>query len=286
MFPIIRNAYISVYCDGNPSDWFISKENENWHTIIFLVILQNDQLDSSFEVITNNLPCKFRKINDLNRSNRKEYKKALLKSICNNWNMKNAWINSVSFTENSIRSAQEFLFQQWGIGFEKRNDENGRTIFKHEFVNFYGYHTIDRLETQTLPLLVWSWLICKQYMFYKDKTITDGKFDGLNMDVFPDKLSGDTRMLKFNETALQDLVNYDCDFNIKISSSVKDKTSNEMLLVDNISGLLNEILSNPNGYLTNTIENINTLIEITGWKELFFDGKNLCIMSMNRHFNL
>jgi hypothetical protein len=97
-----------------------------------------------------------------------------------------------------------------------------------------------------LVLLLMSWFIADQYVFYRRDIVTSKcyGFDRLGITIVSDKLSGDDDFRRKNELNLRNLIDPDGEgIPIVLTRSPKSDTYLGDLLVDNLAGWLNAAIT-------------------------------------------
>ena len=119
-----------------------------------------------------------------------------------------------------------------------------------------------------LILLLMSWFVADQYIFYRKDIVDSGKlgFDSLVSTIVSDKLSGDNEFRSKSELILQNLIDPNGVSSpiILTRSPESDKYVGD-LIVDNIAGWLNSAVSDPTGEFAQRICNLATSGVWAGW---------------------
>lgn len=119
---------------------------------------------------------------------------------------------------------------------------------KHCFLNFRGYHEIRSPANQMLVLLLMSWFVADQYVFYGRDMIASGRhgFHDLGITIVSDKLSGDDDFRRKNELNLRNLIDpRGAGVPIVLTRSPQSDTHPGDLLADNLAGWLNAAITDP-----------------------------------------
>lgn len=150
---------------------------------------------------------------------------------------------------------------------------NGRPQMKHSFVNWkQGYQEIHAPENQMLVLLLMSWFIADQFVFYRNDIVRSGKtkFSDLRFTVVSDKLSGDDgESRKKSETNLRNLIDPDAE-NVPLfltRSPASDVFSGD-LIADNLAGWLNTAMQGPTSKSAQIARSLISLGTWNGWHQL------------------
>jgi hypothetical protein len=158
-------------------------------------------------------------------------------------------ISACSFQERTLRASKGALLKSYnqriggiegrGIGFEEFTDGKARRQMKHSFVNFYGFHEIQGPENQMLVLLLMSWFVADQFVFFLNDIVRSGRygFDGLGLTVVSDKLSGDDDFRRKSEQNLRNLIDPDGEgVSLAVTRSpVSDTFSGDLLAPNDLS---------------------------------------------------
>lgn len=296
-------AHLYLFSDACPSDWLIDGQDDVWHTIVN-VIHQSDpklqslveekrgheeilSLDTSYarlvSKIQSGLPVgSLQKWQSGRTKQAKEhYRAAFCSAFKSALTESKPMISACSFQEKTLRASKSALLQSYnnhiggiegrGIGFDEFTDSKGRRHMKHSFLNFHGYHEIQAPENQMLVLLLMSWFVADQFIFYFKDIVRSGRygFDGLDITVVSDKLSGDDDFRRKSEQNLRNLVDPDGDglSLVLARSPVSDVFSGD-LLVDNLAGWLTSAISNPSGHHAEYARQLLPSGVWTGWHQL------------------
>jgi hypothetical protein len=158
-----------------------------------------------------------------------------------------------------------------GIGFEEYTDGKGRQQMKHSFVNFHGYHEIQAPKNQMLVLLLMSWFVADQFVFFSKDIVRSGRygFDGLGITVVSDKLSGDDDFRRKSEVNLRNLIDPQREgVPVVLTRSPVSDTSSGDLLVDNLAGWLTSAITEPTGEHAYFARSLAPTGVWTGWDQL------------------
>lgn len=290
------HAHLYIFSDGCPTDW-LGQGGETWHTIVNFVFQSDPKLQQQidngkahYEVLAQD--AKFSHfITDLrvqlpsNQLNKWKTGPGYRASFCRTFSTilpyHKPLISAYSFQEKTLRASKEALLEAYnhhiggiegrGIGFEEYQDSKGRLQMKHSFVNFYGYHEIRGLENQMLVLLLMSWLIADQYVFYCKNIVGSQQygFDQLAITVVSDKLSGDDDLRRKSEQNLRNLIDPEGEnIPIVLTRSPESDTYPGDLLVDNIAGWLNAAITEPSGEFSRYVKNVAIPEVWNGWRLL------------------
>ncbi len=260
-------AQLTVFFDGCPTDWLVNGKDEQWHNLVYLLISPDIPFQDLVKELENQLPGhRFQKWGRGKKG--RGYQKNFVKVFKDVWPNFKVSINAVSFQEKSIRSAKSVLLNEFNMGFTEYTDLGGREWMEHELVNFTGYHQINRLENQILPLLVMAWVTVKQFLFYRTRAIAEGCYD-LVLILISDRLSGDDEIKQLSEEALRTLLNPDSNMNIILTSSRSGELPGDYL-ADNLAGWLNACVNAPDGKLAQHLIDVPSIENFLTWKNLVF----------------
>ena len=201
-------------------------------------------------------------------------------------------ISACSFQEKTLRVSKGALLQSYnrrlggiegcGVGFEEFTDGKGRLQMKHSFVNgnpaspACGFHEIQAPANQMLVLLLMSWFVADQFVFYFNDIVRSGRygFDGLRFTVVSDKLSGDFRCK--NEQNLRNLIDPEGEsVPLVLTRSALSDTFSGDLLVDNLAGWLTSAMADPTGEDAKYARSLIQTGVWTGWHQLLPSGSKL-----------
>jgi hypothetical protein len=288
-------AHLYLYSDACPSDWLSEESSEKWHTISNFAfqsdptllpliecgkepheVLRADSLFSSFvqALQSNHLPS-----NELRKwRTGPSYRTRFCKAFEEVVNQYKPIVSAISFQEKTLRESKKALYNAYnqkigsiegrGIGFEEFCDDKGRLQLKYSFVNFGGYHEIQCPENQMLVLLLMSWFVIDQHIFYRKDIVDSGKFgfDSLAFTIVSDKLSGDNEFRSKSEQNLRNLIDPNgAGSPITLTRSPKSDIYAGDLIVDNIAGWLNFAISDPSGEFAQRICNLTSSGIWAGW---------------------
>lgn len=207
-------------------------------------------------------------------------------------------ISACSFQEKTLRDSKQALLKSYnhhiggiegrGVGFEEYKDHKGRLRMKHSFINFHGFHEIEGLENQMLVLLMMSWLIADQYFFYYKEIVLSKEygFDGLDITVVSDKLSGDDDYRRKSEQNLKNLIDPSGEYNpFVLTRSPESDTYPGDLFVDNLAGWLNNAISEPTGEFSQLVKSLSTSDVWNGWHLLLPSNSRLEAISAISRLN-
>lgn len=288
-------AHLYLYSDASPSDWLSEGANEKWHTIsnitfqsdpILLPLIESGNephevlgADSLFRSFIQALQSNHLPSNKLRKwKTGPGYRARFCKAFEEVVNQYKPIVSAISFQEKTLRKSKKAIINAYnqkiggierqGIGFEEFYDDKGRLQLKHSFVNFYGYHEIQCPENQMLVLLLMSWFVADQYIFYRKDIVDSGKFgfDSLALTIVSDKLSGDNEFRSKSEQNLRNLIDPDGKGSpvILTRSPESDKYVGD-LIVDNIAGWLNSAVSDPSGDFAHRICSLASSGIWAGW---------------------
>jgi hypothetical protein len=290
-------AHLYIFSDACPTDWLTDGHDKEWHTIVNLVFQSDPALHplvdrgESHQVVLGQ-DAKYlqlvRKLqSQLPSSQLRKWKAGprYRRSFCNAFaaivQKHRPIVSACSFQEETLRASRLALMNSYnrriggiegrGIGFEEFMDGKGRPQMKHSFVNFYGYHEIQAPVSQMLVLLLMSWFVADQYVFFCNHIVRNGRygFDNLKVTVVSDKLSGDDDFRRRSELNLRNLIDphHECVPVVLTRSPVSDTFSGD-LFVDNLAGWLNAAMTDPAGDYATFARNLMDTDVWTGWHHL------------------
>lgn len=290
-------AHLYIFSDGCPTDWLTDGDDDKWHTIVNLVFQSDPALQSLVEQGENHEAVlgQDAKYNDLiadlqshlpsgqlrKWETRSGYKDRFCAAFSKLQPSHRPIVSACSFQEKTLRSSKLALLNSYnkqiggiegrGIGFEEYVDDKGRQQMKHSFVNFHGYNEIHAPANQMLVLLLMSWFVADQFVFFSKDIVRNGRygFDGLGITVVSDKLSGDDDFRKKSEINLRNLIDPEYEgIPIVLTRSPKSDTFSGDLLVDNLAGWLNSAMADPDRKYANFAWNLAPTGVWAGWHQL------------------
>ncbi len=300
----MRPAHLYVYSDACPSDWLQDGHDTTWHTIVNFVFQSDPALqslidnekpphevlrsDKLFTEFLTNLQSKLPS-NQLKKwKTGPSYRKKFCEAFSSIFDEFKPFVNAYSFQEETLRVSKQALLNEYnqliggiegrGIGFEEYPDYKNRRRMKYSFINFHGYHEIEGLENQMLPLLFTCYFIANQYVFYYNDTLKKDSlgFDSLKITVVSDKLSGDDELRPKMQENLRHLIDPEGVSNpIKLTRSPESDIYAGDLIADNLAGWLNAAISNPEGEFAKSASDLVSIGGWTGWVELLPSSLNL-----------
>jgi hypothetical protein len=223
----MRLAHLYVFSDACPTDWLTDGREEDCHTITNFVLQSDPALQSQIEngkiheeVLAHDQQCggliadveaelpgrRLRKW-----STGPGYRLGFCRAFAAVVSKHRPIVSALSFQEKPLRASKTAVLNSYnkllggmegrGIGFEESRDERDRQRVKHAFVCFRGYQEIEGLENQILVLLLMSWFIADQYVFYRGEIVDGGRygFEALGITVVSDRLSGDDDVRRKSE---------------------------------------------------------------------------------------
>lgn len=296
----MRMAHLYLFVDGCPSDWLTHGHEETWHTIVCVGFQSDPSLealiangadhnlallaDGAFEDLLSKLTTRSGRLQLSKWKKSEAYQRRfidafLMMAKTTQWRPS---VNAYSFQEKTLRAAKPALLAEYNatrpdhdIGFVEFDDRKGRRVMKHEFVNFGGYHVLERLENQLLVLLLMAWAIADQYRFHR-RAILDQPhlgFGHVALTVVSDTLSGDSDLTRDSEQVLKWLLDTDADTPatqtpITVTHSPRSDTHPGDLLADNLAGWLNAALQDPNGEYGRLFLESSALDHFVSWHEV------------------
>jgi hypothetical protein len=267
-------AHLYIFSDACPTDWLIAGQENQWHTIVNFVVQTDPALfgagfsDVSHEAalavdtryqelmaaLASQLPGQSLKKWKTGPGYRARFAGAL--GSCPQ--ERSPILNALSFREGDLRSSEQAVLAAYnsriggiegrGIGFAEYTDHRGRRCLRHQFVNFYGLHSVEGPDNQLLVLLLMAWRIADQYAFYYREIVQSSRygFDDLIVTVVSDRLSGDDEIKRKSEQLLQNLIDPKSErAPVRLTRSPQSDTFSGDLFVDNCAGLLNAAISDP-----------------------------------------
>ncbi|MEZ0297671.1 MAG: hypothetical protein ACAI35_14575 [Candidatus Methylacidiphilales bacterium] len=233
------------FSDGCPTDWLQDGKDDQWHTIVNMLIQSDPQLqpmvdqgndhvavldqDTRYQSMVKELQKelstgklgKWRPKHIRKRNDKERYRESFCKAFTAIVPKYRPLVSACSFQEKVLRDSKQALLNDYnqhiggvegrGIGFGEYIDSKNRRCMKHSYVNFYGYHEIDTLENKALVLLLMAFFVADQYVFHSKK-IRETKprgIEGLRFTVVSDTLSGDDQDKRFSEENLRKLIDPD-----------------------------------------------------------------------------
>ncbi len=270
------NAHLYLFSDACPSDWLVEGQDDTWHTIVNFVFqsdpsLQSQvengmshievlSLDKEFSDLVVAMQAKLSSRNLWKWNTGPAYRTRFCQAFKSIQPQYKPMVSAWSFQEKTLRDSKNALIDSYnkflggtegrGIGFEECVDDQGRLQMKHSFVNFHGFHEIKAPKNQMLVLLLMSWFIADQYVFYRRNIVTNMRlgFDSLGITIVSDKLSGDDDFRRKSEMNLGNLIDPEGEgIPIILTRSPQSDTYPGDLLVDNLAGWLNAAITDPAG---------------------------------------
>jgi hypothetical protein len=269
-------AHMYLFSDACPTDWLADGQDDTWHTIANFTFQSDPSSqalveagaphaevlasDSLYVDIIRGLQSGLPSGTLRKWKTGPGYRERFCQSVEQVARSHELMISACSFQERTLRSSKPALLASYnqhlggiegrGIGFEEWRDGQGRLRKKHSFLNFNGYHEINGLEGQVLVLLLMSWFVADQFIFHgkRFKAQHSPGFGGLRMTVVSDRLSGDDDARATQELNLRRLID-PAEERAPIAltrSPLSDSFSGD-LIVDNLAGLLNAAIADPNG---------------------------------------
>jgi hypothetical protein len=190
-------------------------------------------------------------------------------------------INALSFQEKTLRAAKGALLREYsagpsgrGIGFvELPGKKPNQTVMSHSFLNFGGFHQIERPENQLLPLLFMGWSIAGQYRAHASAMGQHAPDANVVLTVISDTLSGDDSNRRDSEQLLKWLLDADADTavadpRIVVTHSFESDKHPGDLLADNLAGWLNAAISDPSSKVGRLLFDATLLDRHLSWNEL------------------
>ena len=290
-------AHLYIFSDACPTDWLADGHDDEWHTIVNVVYQSDPDLQSLLEQGKNHeivlgQDTKYRELIDDLESQLPSgqlrkwktgpgYRERFCRAFTALVQKHRPLVSACSFQEATLRCSNQALLNSYnsriggtegrGIGFEESTDGKGRQQMKHAFVNFYGYHEIQAPANQMLVLLLMSWFIADQYVFYSNEIIRSGRygFDGLGITVVSDKLSGDDQLRRKSELNLRNLIDPENKgIPVVLTRSPTSDTFSGDLLVDNLAGWLTSAMADPSGDHARFARNVTETGVWKGWHRL------------------
>jgi hypothetical protein len=272
----MADAHLYFSSDACPSDWLVAGQDDTWHTIVNFVFQSDPSLQSQVESGHSHIDglSLDRLFNDLVTTLQAKLPSRQLRKWSTGPSYRTRFcqafkaiqpeykpiVSACSFQEKTLRASKVALIHSYnehiggiegrGIGFEEFTDGKGRLQMKHSFLNFHGYHEIQAPESQMLVLLLMSWFIADQYVFYRKDIVTSKRyeFNRLGITIVSDKLSGDDDFRRKSELNLRNLIDPDGQgVPIVLTRSPQSDTYQGDLLADNLAGFLNAAISDPGG---------------------------------------
>jgi hypothetical protein len=305
------NAHLYLFSDACPTDWLDEGKDDDWHTIVNFVHQSDPNLQPlveqnrgheevlSQDVLYTRLVSKIqgqlpfgalgkwakgfnsRGKPGRTRQAKERYQVAFCSGFAATLLEHKLIVSACSFQEKTLRAAKNALLGSYnqyiggiegrGIGFEEFSDAKGRRQMKHSFLNFFGYHEIQAPENQMLVLLLMSWFIADQFVFFFNDIVRSGRFgfDGLGLTVVSDKLSGGDDFRRRSEQNLRNLIDPDGEgVPLVLTRSPVSDTFSGDLLVDNLAGWLTSAMSDPACKHAEYARNLIPTGVWTGWRQL------------------
>jgi len=230
---------LSIYVDGTPTDWLSNDLTTKAHTVALVCAPDANNLSDLIDCYSKQQKNGIKQWKSLARggnSRREHAFNAFFSCISKD----KVWLNVAVYREDELRNSLKFLCSEYGergIGFSLIENEK----YKHEFVDFNGYHLIEDKIIKILPMLFLGWLINGMVVFYRNAIEND--FPGssrISINVFLNYLSGDNDSRNSGEKLFQQFLNYD-GYQVELTSL---KDSPELIFADNAAGIFSECLSN------------------------------------------
>jgi hypothetical protein len=290
----MSGAHLYLFSDGCPTDWLEAGHDERWHTIVYFAFQSDPSLQGEveggthfhqvlakdlvfcdlFSQLTTGLPD-----NRLKKWKSSDaYKRRFIAAMSSSAPRSKPMLNAYSFQEKTLRQAKAKLLAAYNrhgrterdIGFGEESDGQGRKVMTHEYVDFHGYHKIQRLENQMLVLLLMAWAAADQYRWYYGQILGDPTlgFDRLALTVVSDKLSGDTATRDDSARNLRMLIDPYSEAPIVLTRSPDSDAHPGDLLVDNMAGWLNACMCDPLGEYARAALQLSVRCPFAGWHEI------------------
>ena len=290
-------AHIYIFSDACPTDWLIDGHDDDWHTIVNLVFQTDPALQvlvaqgQSHETVLPQDAKYTNLISDLQAhlpsgllrkwSTGPGYRDRFCKGFVATHAKHRPIISACSFQERILRDSKDALLNSYnrliggtegrGIGFAEHVDGKGRRQMKHSFVNFHGHNEIKAPVNQMLVLLLMSWFVADQFVFFANDIVQKGRhgFDGLSVTIVSDKLSGDDDFRAKSEANLRNLIDPEnVAVPIVLTRSRLSDTFSGDLLVDNLAGWLTSVMNDGAGKFADYARSIAQSGLWDGWRRL------------------
>lgn len=279
-------------------NWLSAGRDDQWHTIACIGVATDPaleafirdgadhnlalQLDTAFSEFLNSLTIRRGRLRLLKWTTAEAYRGRFIDAFHAMAAAPLAWrpfVNALSFQEGTLRRAKSALLAAYNgtrrdhdIGFVEHTDRKGRRMMRHEFVNFSGYHVLERLESQMLVLLVMAWTIADQYRSF-ERTVPQHGFDRASLTVVSDTLSGDSSLLRDSELVLRRLLDTNAATelahpSIRVTHSAESDSHPGDLLADNLAGWMAATLQAPRSTLGTRLLESESIAQILSWNEL------------------
>lgn len=298
------SAHLYIFSDACPTDWLTDGHDDEWHTIVNLVFQSDPALQplvdqgENHEVVLGRDVKYVEMVNELQArlpsgqlrkwKTGQGYKTKFCNAFASIVPKHRPMVSACSFQESVLRDSKQALLNSYnrriggiegrGIGFEEFTDGKGRHQMKHAFINFHGYHETLAPVNQMLVLLLMSWFIADQYVFYSNDIVRSGRygFDKLGVTVVSDRISGDDDFRCHSEMRLRNLMDPEHEgVPVVLTRSHKSDTFTGDLLVDNLAGWLTAAITDPAGDYATLARNLMGTGVWTGWHHLLASNTEL-----------
>lgn len=188
----MTKAHIYLFSDACPSDWLVLGSDDVWHTIVNFVfqsdpnlhplikegcsheeVLPKDEIYNRF-IAAIQSKLRHKKLQKWKTGG--DYKKRFCNAFAAAIPEFKPIISACSYQEKTLRDSKTALLNSYnnllggvegrGIGFAETLDNKGRNQMTHSYMNVNGLQKIHALENKMLVLLMMSWFVADQYVFF------------------------------------------------------------------------------------------------------------------------